>query len=107
MFPSLFKGFDVKNFQCEVCELAKHKCVSFPISNKRSYILFYLIHSDLGPSTIPNVIFGARWFVSFIDNCTHVTLIFLLKHKSDVSTVLPNIYSMVKNQLGVNIKRFR
>jgi hypothetical protein len=31
----------------------------------------------------------------------------LLKHKSDVSTVLPNFCSMVKNQFGVNIKRFR
>jgi hypothetical protein len=89
-----------------VCELAKHKRASFPISNKRSSILFYLIHNDIWGPTIPNVS-GARWFVSFIDDCTRVTWIFLLKHKSDVSTVLPNFCSMVKNQFGVNIKRFR
>jgi transposase InsO family protein len=107
LFPSLFKGLNVENFHCEVCELAKHKRVPFSVSNRRSSIPFYLIHSDIwGPSTIPNVS-GARWFVSFIDDCTRVTWIFLLKHKSDVNTVLPNFCSMVKNQFGVNIKRFR
>jgi hypothetical protein len=45
--------------------------------------------------------------VSFIDDCTRVTWIFLLKHKSDINTILPNFYSMVKNQFGVNIKRFK
>ena len=107
LFPSLFKSLSVENFHCEVCELAKHKRVPFPISNKRSSIPFYLIHSDIwGPSTIPNVS-GARWFVSFIDDCTRVTWIFLLKHKSDVSTILPNFCSMIKNQFGVTVKRLR
>ena len=107
MFPSLFKGLDVEHFHCEVCELAKHKCVSFPVSNKKSPIPFYLIHSDIwGPFPIPNIT-GAKWFVSFIDDCTRVTWIFLLKHKSNVSTVLPNFCSMIKTQFGVNVKRFR
>jgi hypothetical protein len=106
LFPSLFKGLNVENFHCEVCDLAKYKRVSFPVSNKRSYILFYLIHSDIWGPTIPNVS-GAQWFVSFIDDCTCVAWIFLLKHKSDVSIVLPNFCFMVKNQFGVNIKRFR
>ncbi|XP_071939839.1 uncharacterized protein [Coffea arabica] len=34
MFPSLFKGFDVQSFHCDICEYAKHTCVPFPISNK-------------------------------------------------------------------------
>ena len=106
LFPSLFFKLDV-SFHCEVCELAKHKRVPFPISNNRSSFPFYLIHSDVwGPSTVPNVS-GARWFVTFIDDCTRVTWIFLLKHKSEVSIVFPNFFSMVKNQFGVNIKRLR
>jgi len=35
-FPSLFKNLNVESLHCEVCELAKHKLVPFPISNKRS-----------------------------------------------------------------------
>ena len=99
LFPSLFKGLSVEDFHCEVCELAKHKRVPFPIYNKSSSVPFYLIHSDIwDPSTIPNVS-GARWFVSFIDDYTHVTWIFSLKHKSDVSTVLPNFCSMIKKSV--------
>ena len=60
----------------------------------------------MGPSTIPNVS-GARWFVSFIDDCTRVTWLFLLKQKSNVSTVLPNFFFMIRNKFGVQIKRFR
>ena len=55
--------------------------VSFPISNKRSSHPFHLIHSDIwGPLAIPNV-FGARWFVSLIDDYTRIIWIFLLKQK--------------------------
>lgn len=107
IFPFLFQGLDVENFHCEVCELAKHTRVPFLGSDKRSSLPFYLIHSDIwGPSTIPNV-FGIRWFVSFINDCTLVTWLFLLEHKSEVSTVLPNFCSIIKNQFGVAIKRFR
>ena len=86
------------------CANLLNKRVPFLISNKSS-IPFYLIHIDICP-TIPNVS-EARQFVSFMDDCTHVTWIFLLKYKFDVNTVLPNFCSMIKNQFGVNIKRFK
>ena len=60
MFPLLFKGIDVENFHCDVCKLTKHRRASFPISNKRTSILFSLIHSGMwGSYTITNII-GAR-----------------------------------------------
>ncbi|KAJ9700985.1 hypothetical protein PVL29_006355 [Vitis rotundifolia] len=106
MFPHLFQGLDISEFHCETCELVKYTRVSFPISNKRSFHPFHLIHSDIwGPSTILNVS-GAHWFVSLIDDCTRVTWIFLLQ-KFDVSIVIPNFHSMVQNQFGVKIKSFR
>nr|KYP51529.1 hypothetical protein KK1_026556 [Cajanus cajan]KYP51539.1 hypothetical protein KK1_026566 [Cajanus cajan] len=30
LFPSLFKNLNLESLHCEVCELAKHKCVPFP-----------------------------------------------------------------------------
>lgn len=99
--PSLFKGLDSENFHCDVCQLAKYRCLSFPINNKRSSIPFALIHSSIWcPSTIPNIS-GTRWFVSFIDDCTRVTWIFLLKSKFNISNVVPNFHTMIKNQFGV------
>ena len=107
MFPSLFKKINVQDFHCDVCEFAKHKRVSFPVSNKKTSIPFHLVHTDIwGPSIVPSVT-GSKWFVSFIDDCTRVTWVFLLKHKSDVMTILPNFHAMVQNQFGVKIKRIR
>ncbi|KAL5787125.1 hypothetical protein ACOSP7_004074 [Xanthoceras sorbifolium] len=73
MFPSLFKNLGAENFYCDICEFAKHKRVFFPISNKRSFVSFYLVHSDIwGSSNVS----GTKWFVSFIDDCTRVSWIF-------------------------------
>ena len=49
---------------------------------------------------------GAKWFISFIDDCTRVTWIYLLKEKSEVSQVIPKFCKMVSNQFGVSIRKF-
>lgn len=74
-----------------MCVNFLHVSVPFPVSNKRSYITFYSLILIISPSIIPNVSI-AKWFVSFTDDCTHATWLFLLKHKYDVSTFLPNFY---------------
>ena len=107
MYPEKFQGIDISSLLCDVCEQAKHTRVPFPISNTRSTTPFELIHSDIwGPSSILNIS-GARWFVTFIDDCTRVTWVFLLKQKSDVSTIVPRFLSMVHTQFGKQIKRFK
>lgn len=94
-------------FHCDVCEFAKHHCVTFPSNNKRYLSPSSLIHYDIwGLSKFP-IVLGAKWFVSFIDDCTRATWIFLSKHKSDVSSVFHNFYRMVQNQFGVCIKSIR
>ena len=66
-----------------------------------------LVHTDVcGPANVPNIS-GAKWFLTFIDNCTRVTWVFLLKQKSEVSSDFIQFVSMIKNQFGVNIKRIR
>ena len=106
MFHTLFKGLDIQPFHCDICEYAKHTRISFPISNKRSSP-FFQIHSDIwGPSTIPNTS-GSRWFVTFIDDCTRVSWIYLLKNKSDVSRIFSIFCTMVQNQFGTKIKKIR
>ena len=77
MYHFLFKRVDARNFQCDVCEFAKNKRVSFPLTNNKSSHPFDLIHSDIwGPSPVPNLS-RAKWFVVFVDDCTRVTWIYL------------------------------
>lgn len=107
MFPSFFKGYRVESFNCTDCEFAKHKRTSFQHVNKKSLEPFSLIHSDIwGPSIVSNIS-GARWFVLFIDDCTRVTWTYLLKNKSEVTTIFSKFYNMITTQFGVRIKRFR
>ncbi|KAJ9704129.1 hypothetical protein PVL29_005425 [Vitis rotundifolia] len=47
LFSSLCSNKTLLDFQCEVCELAKHHRASFPKSKYKPSIPFTLIHSDL------------------------------------------------------------
>ena len=84
LFPALFVNKDVHSFQCEICQLAKHTRTSFPRLLYRSSRPFALIHSDIwGPSRVTTIT-GTKWFVSFVDDHTRLTWIFLIKEKSTV-----------------------
>ena len=68
---------------------------------------FSLVHSDVwGPS---NVMFvsGMCWFVTFIDDCTHMTLIFLLKNKGDICDVFKKNYHVIHKQFHKKIQVLR
>ncbi|KAL5758013.1 hypothetical protein ACOSP7_020624 [Xanthoceras sorbifolium] len=107
LFPDLFLNHSPKDFHCDFCELSKHtRSVFHPTSYKASKP-FALIHSDVwGPSRVPNIT-GAKWFVSFIDDHTRVTWVFLMKEKSEVTNIFKNFHSLIKNQFQTNIQVFR
>ncbi|KAJ9693662.1 hypothetical protein PVL29_009559 [Vitis rotundifolia] len=72
LFPSLCSNKASWDFQCEVCELAKHHRASFLKSKYKPSIPFTLIHSDLwGPSRTPNRN-HKKWFITFIDDHTRL-----------------------------------
>jgi len=49
IFPSLFKNIDIGSMYCELCELAKHKRLPFPINNNLSDQLFFssFVHTNV------------------------------------------------------------
>jgi len=102
LFPSLFKNWNLHTSLWG--ELAKHKRVPFPsVSNKISNSLFYLVHTDVwGPSNVSNTL-GAKWFITFVDDCTRITWLFILKHKYEISSIVMQLVSLIKNQFGVDI----
>jgi transposase InsO family protein len=107
MFPSLFLHNPVSKFQCETCELAKHHRVSFPPSITKSNAPFVLVHTDVwGPSRVVSLS-GHRWFVSFIDDFSRTTWVYLLKDKSEVSSVFPIFHRMIQTQFNASIKIVR
>lgn len=103
-FSLLFNKLDVNSFHWEVCQLAEHHCVLFPVSNTKSTFPFLLIHIDVrGPSRIPSLS-GAMWFVSLIDDGTRGNRLYLMKNKSNVSSMFSIFHQMVSTQFIVKNK---
>ena len=82
---------------------AKHHRVLYPISNKRSEVNFSIIHTDVwGPSQV-TCLSGARWFISFIDDCNRTTWAHLLEGKYETMLILQNFCKIIQTQFGVQI----
>ena len=107
LFPSLFKNKNPKSFQCEICQFSKHTCSTFPSRPYKPSHPFTVFHRDVrGPSRVKHIL-GFCWFVSFIDDHTRLTWVYLLKEKSEVGQVFPNFHKMIQNQFQTKIKILR
>ena len=105
--PSLVEKINISKFHCEPCTLAKHHCVSFPIKEIQYVSPFNLIHSDVwGPSHVTNIS-SAHWFVTFIDDCTRTTWIYLMKSKSEVPLIFSAFHKFVNTLFGAKIQKLR
>ena len=68
---------------------------------------FSLVHSDIwGPSRVKTAS-GSRWFITFIDDHTRITWIYLLKEKSEAANVLKKFHSLINTQFHTNIQVLR
>ena len=96
MFPNLFSKLPDSGFKCDTCILAKSHRVSYSTSLNKSDIPFALIHSNVwGPSPITTSS-SIRLFVTFIDDCTRMIWLYLLKHKDDVFSVFQSFHTMIQ-----------
>ena len=102
--PHLFSCLSILDFQCEIYELAKSYRISYLPSLKKSMEPFAVIHSDVwGPAKISSFS-NARYFVTFVDECTRMTWISLLRNKSEVCTVFQKFHKMVQTQYQRHIR---
>ncbi|KAJ9541315.1 hypothetical protein OSB04_027821 [Centaurea solstitialis] len=107
LFPQLFINKDLSSFHCEICQLAKHTRIPFKSRPYTSSKPFSLIHSDLwGPSRVTNMS-RTRWFITFIDDHTRMTWVYLMKEKSATTHIFKTFHSMIRTQFNANIKILR
>ena len=104
LFPSLFTGCNLSNFVCDTCVMAKsHRSVFYSHDNKID-APFALVHSDVWGLTPLSTHNGMKWFITFVDDSTRMTWVYLLRHKSDVCVVYRLFHQMVLTQFGISIK---
>jgi GAG-pre-integrase domain len=94
--PHLFNGINDKDFSCHTCIEAKSHRTSYHDSMTKTRNPFDLVHTDVwGPSPVISKN-GNRWYVMFIDDCTRMTWLYLLKHKDEVEKMFQEFYKMVE-----------
>ena len=90
--------------ECRCFKQAKMYALRF---NKSSSILsshFQLVHTDvLGPSSIVAKS-GSQYYVSFVDDYSWFTWVYLMTRKSDFYKIYSNFHSMIHTQFFTTIK---
>jgi hypothetical protein len=93
---------------CEACIEGKHQRTFFPKDEAtRASKLLELVHSDVCEPMKTTSCGGARYFVTFIDDFSRKTHVYLLKAKGEVFDKFKEYKALVENQIGMKIKTFR
>jgi len=92
--------------KCEICAESKSTKKSCK-SVQRESELFELIHSALGDLKNNLTRGGKRLYITFIDDCSKYTVVYLLRSKDGVFEMFLKYKSEVENQLNKKIKRLR
>ena len=87
LFPTIFENVLLSSFKYKDCILSKSHRTNNPISYNKCNAPFEIIHSDLWGLAPVMTTAGFRWFVTFIDDCTRIYWVYMLKHKKDVLPV--------------------
>ena len=88
---------------CEHCLYGKNNEMNFPYSSRREKDILELIHNVVfGPLLVPSLR-GFVYCVSFIDDFSRNTWLYLLKRKSDVFSKFKEFKALVENQIGRKI----
>lgn len=107
LHPALFSSLQPSSFKCETCIAAKSHRVPYLVSHTKREKPFFLIHSDVwGPSNVITP-YGNKWFIIFVDDCTRMTWLYLLKRKDEVFTVFKSFHVMIQTQYSTKIQTLR
>lgn len=101
-----YSDTDIKN--CVACLEGKQVKNPFPKKSvTRSKELLGLIHTDVcGPIEVLSL-GGARYFVTFIDDCSRKTYIYFLRTKDEVFEKFKCFKALAENETGKKIKVLR
>ena len=95
-------SFNVKeefNRNCEGCAMGKQNRQPFPNkSQHRSGQPLELVHSDV------NSVGSSRYFVTFIDDYSRYTTVYIIKHESEVLEKFKEFVELTENISGCRIK---
>jgi hypothetical protein len=87
---------------CTACQMANSHQLPFLNSSSVSTSPLQLVHTDVWGPTLRSAR-GSRYYVSFIDNFSKFSWIYMIKYKSDVYHVFLEFQAHVERLLGAKI----
>ena len=92
---------------CDHCLAGKPHRESFAKKSTRKKEKLDLVHSNVcGPIEVESL-GGNKYFVTFIDDATRKTWIYILKAKGQVFVTFQKFHAMVERETGINLKCLR
>lgn len=107
MVTGIDKNLKIQEVEfCEPCVNGKMK--RFPFGTRtRSNRVLEIIHTDVcGPIT-PNTYDGYRYFVTFIDDFSNFTVVYLIKEKGEVFEKFREFVSMTESKFNSKVSKLR
>ena len=93
---------------CDECTVGKQPCDSFPTAPAwRAEHILELVHSDLCGPINPASCSGKRYFLTFIDDYSRKTWVYLLHEKSEAFAAFQSFKSKVEKMTDYSIKCLR
>ncbi|KAF2347659.1 Integrase catalytic core [Trinorchestia longiramus] len=111
-FLDLVRGFDCsvgnENIFCEnCCDGKSHRLHFSRVDQRKVRKPLELIHSDVCGKINPSSLGGGSYFVTFIDDYSRYTWVYIIKNKSDVFGVFTEFKALVENHYDHKIKILR
>ena len=103
LFLDLFTKINELGLNCEACIQTKSHRVPYAIGLNKCDTPFFIVHCDVwghAPITISS---GVRWFVTFVDDCTQMTWLYVLKNKHEVFETFQSFHNMVQTQFSTKL----
>ncbi|KAJ7968976.1 Retrovirus-related Pol polyprotein from transposon TNT 1-94 [Quillaja saponaria] len=98
----------LSSLNCESCQLGKHTRASFPKHSRfRAESPFHLVHTDVWGHSRVSSSLGFQYFVTFIDDYSRCTWLFLMKNRSELFSIFQQFCAKIKTQFGVSIRILR
>ena len=92
---------------CECCIQGKMTRLPFPESTSKSEDIFDLVHSDVCPIPQVSTLGNKNYVLTFIDDYSHYTKIYLLGHKSEAFEKFKEFHQAIQTQFQKKMKILR
>ena len=107
LFLLLKQAYHDCHFKFVICLLLKHTRSSYLPCINLAPTAFQIIHSDIWSPSPVTTVSGHRYYVTFIDDYTRCSWIYLLKKKSKFFITFNHFLQMIKTQSNTIVCHLR